>query len=59
MTPEQALRSGAARGLAAVLHARHPDLTFEVTYSAESDQAPGDRPPDRSLTEAAGKAVDR
>ena len=26
-----ALRRGAARGLAAVLRARHPDLTFEVS----------------------------
>jgi hypothetical protein len=45
----EALRRGAARGLSMVLHARHPDLSFEVTADpaecrrilSEADQADG------------------
>jgi hypothetical protein len=31
----RALRHGAARGLAAVMQARHPDLLFEVTVPGD------------------------
>lgn len=34
----RALQRGAARGLAAVLHARHPNLSFEVTIPGDVDR---------------------
>jgi len=37
----EALQRGAARGLAAVLHARHPHLSFEITVGpSERDRWP-------------------